>query len=171
MNVTIVIGSITEQEVDVIVNSANTELVMGGGVAAAILAEAGPEVEEEAIAQAPIAVGEVIVTHAGELPAKWIVHVAVVGLAPPDIYECTANALHAAADLEAGSIAFPALGTGSAGISTRESAQGMCEAIMGFAGQPSCLSEVRIVLWDDRQFNVFSKALRLARRKVLERDN
>jgi O-acetyl-ADP-ribose deacetylase (regulator of RNase III) len=146
-DIEIVIGSIVEQDVDVIVNSANTALVMGGGVAAAILAEAGPDVEEEAIAYAPVNVGDVVVTGGGDLPVRHILHVAVVGEIPPDIYECTMSALERAVELDARTIAFPALGTGSARVSVRESARGMCEAIVDFQASGSPLEEIR----DQRQ--------------------
>jgi O-acetyl-ADP-ribose deacetylase len=110
------LGSIVECEADVIVNSANTDLIMGTGVAAAILNEAGPEVEEEAIRQGPVQVGDVVVTGPGNLAAKHILHVAVVGDVPPDIEDCTVRVLERALELAARSIALPALGTGSAGV-------------------------------------------------------
>lgn len=163
--VEIVIGSITEQDVDAIVNAANTDLIMGGGVAAAILAEAGPEVEEEAMAQGPVHVGDVVVTGGGELAARHILHIAVVGAIPPDIYECTMNVLERAAELEIESIAFPALGTGSARVPVRESAQAMCSAIVDFLASGSAPGEIRIVLWDENHFESFERALRRARRR------
>jgi len=161
-SVRIVLGSIVEQEVDVIVNSANTALVMGGGVAAAILAEAGSEVEEEAVQRAPIEVGEVVVTTAGDLSAHHIVHVAVVGEVPPDVEECTRNALEAAVELGARSVALPAIGTGSAGVSVREAARGMCSAIADHVAGETTLEDIRIVLWDEEYFPVFRKELRRA---------
>jgi O-acetyl-ADP-ribose deacetylase len=164
----IVIASITEQEVDAIVNSASTGLVMGSGVAAAILAEAGPEVEEEAIAQGPVMVGDIVVTSGGDLPVHHILHVAVVGKNPPDIYECTFNVLERAVELGVHSIAIPALGTGSAGVPVREAARRMCEAIVDFLSDDSTLSEIRIVLWDAEYFERFDRALRRARRGHME---
>ena len=98
-SVALVVGSIVECEADVIVNSANTDLIMGTGVAAAILHEAGPEVEEEAIRQGPLQVGDVVVTGPGNLAARHILHVAVVGDVPPDIEECTARVLERAVEL------------------------------------------------------------------------
>ncbi len=163
-HIEIALGSITEQDVEAIVNSANTSLIMGDGVAAAILAVAGSEVEEEAMAQAPIAVGDVVVTGAGDLPMRYIIHVGVGGDVPPDIYECTRNALDKAEELEVASVAFPALGTGHAGIRPREAARGMCEALLDFVEESPHLSEIRIVLWDDEHFDPFDRALRRARR-------
>lgn len=161
-DVQIVLGSIVEQEVDAIVNSANTALVMGGGVAAAILAEAGPEVEEDAVRQGPIQVGDVVVTHAGNLSARHVVHVAVVGEVPPDVEECTRSALDKAVELGARTIALPAMGTGSAGISAREAARGMCSAIAHHVAGETTLEDIRIVLWDDELYPVFQKEFRRA---------
>jgi len=151
------------------VNSANTALIMGGGVAAALLAEAGSEVEEEAVAHAPVAVGDVVVTEAGALPMRHILHVAVVGEVPPDIYECTRSVLEKAVELEVSTVAMPALGTGSAGLSVRDSADAMCQAITDFIEDDARLSEIRLVLWDDRHFDSFDRAMRRARRSRASR--
>lgn len=157
--VEIVIGSIVEEEADVIVNSANTGMIMGGGVAAAILHEAGPEVEEEAIHQAPVAVGEIVVTSAGNLAAQNIVHVAVVGEAEPDLYECTSNVLDAAANLGARTLAMPALGTGSAGISPSAAANDIFRAIRDHLKHDRGALQIRIVLWDDEIYLSFQRAM------------
>jgi len=157
--VELAIGSIAEGEVDAVVNSANTSLIMGSGVAEAILAEAGPEVEEEAMEHAPIGVGDVVVTSAGNLDAKWILHVAVVGDIEPDLYECTRRALEEATELGAESIAFPALGTGSAGVSPELAAQGMMQALKDYLMETRSDMQVRIVLWDDELYPTFQEAL------------
>jgi O-acetyl-ADP-ribose deacetylase len=157
--VQLVLGSIVEQEVDVIVNSANTSLAMGGGVAAAILHEAGAEVEEEVVEHGPVAVGDVVVTSAGTLAARHIVHVAVVGEIPPDVRECTWNALDAAEQVGARSVAFPAIGTGSAGLRPRDCARDMCSAIADHVAQDGPIEEIRIVLWDEELFPLFQRAL------------
>ena len=72
-------GDITEYEVDAIVNAANDQLSMGAGVASAIKRKGGTIVEEEAMRQGPIKVGEVVVTTAGNLPANYVIHAAVMG--------------------------------------------------------------------------------------------
>ena len=157
--VEIVIGNIVEQEADVIVNSANTDMIMGHGVAAAILHEAGPDVEEEAMEHAPVAVGEVVVTSPGNLAARHIVHVAVVGDAEPDLYECTSNVLHAAADLGARTLAMPALGTGSAGVPPGTAANDIFRAIRDHLRHDRGSLEVRVVLWDEEYYPAFQRAL------------
>ena len=69
-------GDITEQEVDAIVNAANSQLVLGAGVAGAIRAKGGPEVQRECDAIGPIEVGDAAVTGAGDLRARFVIHAA-----------------------------------------------------------------------------------------------
>jgi len=75
-------GDITEYEVDAIVNAANSELSMGAGVASAIKRKGGTIVEEEAARQGPVECGDAVVTTAGNLPANYVIHAAVMG---PDL--------------------------------------------------------------------------------------
>src|SRR5438067_2622609 len=65
--------------VDAIANAANDHLWMGAGVAGAIKRAGGAEIEREAVAQGPVAVGEAVATGAGRLPARWVIHAAVMG--------------------------------------------------------------------------------------------
>ena len=78
----IVVGDITELAVDAVANAANTELWMGAGVAGALKRVGGDEVEREAMAQGPIALGEAVATHGHGLKAPWVIHAAVMG---PDL--------------------------------------------------------------------------------------
>ncbi len=75
----VVEGDITSLEVDAIANAANNRLSMGAGVAGAIKRAGGEEIEREAVAKGPIDVGEALATGAGRLPAKYVVHGAVMG--------------------------------------------------------------------------------------------
>src|SRR5437867_941807 len=75
-------GDITEYEVDAIVNAANSQLSMGAGVAGAIKRKGGTIIEEDAMHQGPIETGEAVVTTAGNLPANYVIHAAVMG---PDL--------------------------------------------------------------------------------------
>jgi len=159
--VELVIGVIEAEEADVIVNPASTSMIMGEGVAAAILHAAGHEVEEEAMAQAPVAVGEVVVTGAGNLVARHIVHVAVSGDVPPDVYECTRNALIAADELDATTLAMPALRMAS-GIGPREVARGMCDALRDHLEETGSGMRISIVLDDEEMYPIFERALKRA---------
>ena len=73
-------GDITEQEVDAIVNAANSQLVLGAGVAGAIRDKGGPSIQQECDAIGPIEVGDAAVTGAGDLPARYVIHAA--GMSP-----------------------------------------------------------------------------------------
>lgn len=108
----IVVGDITELAVDAVANAANTELWMGGGVAGALKRVGGDEVEREAMAQGPIALGEAVATRGHGLKASWVIHAAVMG---PDlqtdaqaIAAATSAALEMAGRVRARSLALPA---------------------------------------------------------------
>src|SRR3990167_1403271 len=76
----IIQGDITGLEVDAIVNAANNELVMGGGVAGAIKRKGGKGIEDEAVKKGPIEIGGAVSTSAGSLPAKYVIHAATMGM-------------------------------------------------------------------------------------------
>src|SRR3954451_25431512 len=71
-------ADVTKLEVDAIANAANTRLLHGGGVAAAIARAAGPALDEESRAKAPIGLGEAVETTAGEMPSRWVIHAATM---------------------------------------------------------------------------------------------
>jgi O-acetyl-ADP-ribose deacetylase len=120
MELEVVEGDITELDVDALANAANNELWMGSGVAGAIKRAGGAEIEQEAVAQAPIAVGQAIATGAGNLKAKHIVHAAVMGqdlqTSAELISQATRRTLEVADDLGAQTLAMPAFGTGVGGF-------------------------------------------------------
>ena len=119
-------GDITRLEVDAIANAANTDLLHGGGVAAAIARAGGRRVEEESREAAPIALGEVAVTSGGDMPCHWVLHAATMVLGGPTSAEiiraCTAATLRAAESLGARSLALVAFGTGVGGFSMSDAA-------------------------------------------------
>jgi O-acetyl-ADP-ribose deacetylase (regulator of RNase III) len=130
----VIVADLLDADVDAIVNAANSQLWMGGGVAGAIKRAAGAEVEREAMAQGPIQPGQAVATSAGKLPLpiRWVIHAATMG---PDlktsedyIRSATASALAKAVEMGAGSVAFPALGTGVGGFPIERAAQIMVAA-------------------------------------------
>ena len=76
--ITLVEGDITQQEVDAIVNAANSQLVLGSGVAGAIREAGGPTIQRECDAHGAIEVGDAAVTGAGNLPARYVIHAAAM---------------------------------------------------------------------------------------------
>jgi O-acetyl-ADP-ribose deacetylase (regulator of RNase III) len=154
-------GDITRLHVDAVVNAANNHLWMGAGVAGAIKRAGGSDIETEAIRLGPVAVGDAVVTGAGSLPARHVIHAAVMGqdLIPSaeSIRDCTRNALHLADELGLKSIAFPALGTGVGGFSISRCAEIMGDEVRTF--RPHHLECVVFVLFGETAFQEFHRAL------------
>ena len=78
--IVIIAGDLVEQDVDAIVNAANNDLLLGGGVAGAIRRRGGPAIQDECDAHGPVKVGEAAITGAGELPARHVIHAASMAL-------------------------------------------------------------------------------------------
>ncbi|MEV0454287.1 O-acetyl-ADP-ribose deacetylase [Catellatospora methionotrophica] len=123
MHVNLIQGDITRQEVDVIVNAANSSLLGGGGVDGAIHRKGGPEILAACRALRAshygrgLSTGQAVATTAGKLPARWVVHtVGPVFSATEDrselLRDCYRNALRVAGDLGAHTIAFPLISSG-----------------------------------------------------------
>ena len=122
----VVESDITQLDVDAIANAANDHLWMGGGVAGAIKRAGGDEIEREAMRNAPAPVGTAVVTSAGRLPARHVVHGVVMGqdlhTTPELVARATRSCLEAADELGAESLALPAFGTGVRGLPPADAA-------------------------------------------------
>jgi O-acetyl-ADP-ribose deacetylase (regulator of RNase III) len=144
MELEVVEGDITELDVDALANAANNELWMGAGVAGAIKRVGGAQIEQEAVAQAPIAVGQAIATGAGNLKAKHVVHAAVMGqdlqTSAELISQATRRTLEVADDLGAHTLAMPAFGTGVGGFPIERCAELMVTEARAF--EPESLKRV-----------------------------
>jgi O-acetyl-ADP-ribose deacetylase len=178
MQIEIAQGDITQQpDVDAIVNAANTELILGAGVAGAILRRGGVEIDREGQAKGPIKLGEAAVTGAGRLPNKYVIHAAAMGYRPEDakvpkrpgslssaaiIADATRNSLRRAEELRLQSIAFPALATGVAAFPVDECAAVMIGAVREYARDhpESLLERVRFVLYGSQDYAVFERTRR-----------
>jgi O-acetyl-ADP-ribose deacetylase len=123
---------VTQLEVDAIANAANTQLLHGGGVAAAIERAAGRALAEESRAKAPIGLGEAVETTAGDMPSRWVIHAATMELGGPTsaeiIERATRSTLRVAEDLGCRSLALVAFGTGVGGFPLDEAASLMVGA-------------------------------------------
>jgi len=154
-------GDITELEVDAIVNAANNKLLMGGGVAGAIKRKGGKEIEDEAVSKGPIPIGEAVVTAAGSLKAKYVIHAAVMALDfktdADKIRNATINSLKRADELGIESIAFPALGTGVGRFPLDEAARVMYEAVRTHVEEGTSLREIVFVLYGKEAYQAFLK--------------
>lgn len=155
-------GDITGLEVDALVNAANNRLWMGSGVAGAIRIMGGQEIEDEAISKGPIPVGEVLITRAGKLKARYIIHAAVMGqdliTDAATIREATRNSLLRAEELDIRTIAFPALGTGVGGFPVDECPRIMIDEVRRHL-RKSRLEKVIFALFDQRTHQAFKREL------------
>jgi O-acetyl-ADP-ribose deacetylase (regulator of RNase III) len=158
-------GDITDWEVDAITNAANSTLAMGTGVAGAIKRKGGVIIEEEAMRQGPVEVGEAVLTTGGNLAATHVIHAAVMG---PDlktdgetITKTTRAVLTLADKHRITSLALPALGTGVGHIPPPVSAQAMVGTVVTHLKTGgSSLKRVVFVLYQDDALKAFSDALK-----------
>ena len=161
MRLEVVEGDITRLEVDAIANAANNALWMGAGVAGAILRAGGEEIEREAVAQGPIDVGDAVATGAGRLPAKHVIHGAVMGqdLRTDEtlVRRTTERCLELADELGCRSLALPAFGTGVGGFPLDGCARIMVAAAKAHA--PSSLERVVFAVFGDEARRAFEAAL------------
>ena len=162
-------GDIAAQDTDAIVNAANNAFWMGAGVAGAIKARGGVEIEREAMAQGPVEPGACVVTSAGRLAARHVIHAAVMGqdlvTSATFIERATTNALRAADERALQSIAFPAFGTGVGGFPLDACARIMIGAIRDRAPDLVSVRLVKLVLFGERAYTAFEGAAR----QILER--
>ncbi|MBF4133063.1 MULTISPECIES: O-acetyl-ADP-ribose deacetylase [Streptomyces] len=161
---TLVQGSITEQDVDAVVNAANSSLLGGGGVDGAIHRQGGPEILAAcrdlrgSHYGKGLPTGEAVATTAGRLPARWVIHtVGPVWSASEDrsqlLASCHRDALRVAGELGVRTVAFPAISTGVYGWPLEDAARIATETVRA---TPTSVEEVRFVLFDDRAYEVFA---------------
>ena len=154
-------ADLTEMDTDAIVNAANNDLILGGGVAGAIRRKGGDAIQRECNEIGTIPVGYAAITTGGKLKARWVIHAASMRLGGATTAEAlrssTAHCLRIAKDRGLKTIAFPAVGTGVAGFPLEESAKIMLrEAAEHLRGETS-LEIVRFVLFDDAAKEIFQR--------------
>jgi len=153
-------GDIAAQDTDAIVNAANNALWMGAGVAGAIKARGGVEIEREAMALGPVEPGACVVTSAGRLAARHVIHAAVMGqdlvTSATFIERATTNALRAADERALQSIAFPAFGTGVGGFPIDACARIMVGVVRDAAPVLHSIRLVRFVLFGPHAYDAFA---------------
>jgi O-acetyl-ADP-ribose deacetylase (regulator of RNase III) len=151
LTVAILQGDLTQQDVDAIVNAANNDLELGGGVAGAIARAGGPQIQTECRAIGPIEVGDAAITGGGRLKARFVIHAASMRLGgrtnAESLRSSTRRSLEIAKDKGLRSIAFPAVGTGIAHFPMDECARIMLEEVVAHAQRGTSLQEVRFALF------------------------
>lgn len=157
-------GDITELDVDAIVNAANNDLILGGGVAGAIRTKGGPRIQEECDRIGPIRVGEAAVTTAGNLKAYYVIHAASMQLGgrttSDSLHSSVRNSLLRAEEKGFKTIAFPAIGTGIAGFPMRDCAGIMIGEVLEHLKSHSSLEKIYFVLYDDATLQTFEETYR-----------
>jgi O-acetyl-ADP-ribose deacetylase len=153
-------GDIAAQTTDAIVNAANNHFWMGAGVAGAIKSRGGIEIEREAVAQGPVEPGRCVITPAGRLPARFVIHAAVMGQdlrTSSGLIDRAAREALAMADARGlASIALPAFGTGVGGFPLAECATIMIGAIRERAPSMASVRLVRLVLFGAAAYRTFA---------------
>jgi O-acetyl-ADP-ribose deacetylase (regulator of RNase III) len=153
-------GDLADQSVDAVVNAANNAFWMGAGVAGALKARGGAALERAAMAQGPVEPGRCVMTGGGRLPARHVIHAAVMGqdlrTSGALIEQATRNALAMADAAGLQSMAFPALGTGVGGFDVEECARIMIGAIRSVAPVLQSLRSVRFVLFGRSAYERFA---------------
>ncbi|RAG81137.1 O-acetyl-ADP-ribose deacetylase [Streptacidiphilus pinicola] len=179
MEITLTQGDITEQQVDAIVNAANSSLLGGGGVDGAIHRAGGPEILAECRALRAahygkgLPTGQAVATTAGRLPARWVIH--TVGPVHPDPREgaelarrtellasCYRESLRIATELGARSVALPAVSTGVYGWPMESAARIALAEVMEMGrtgGLDEAIDEARFVLFGADAYGVFERVL------------
>jgi len=155
-------GDLTEMDADAIVNAANNDLFLGGGVAGAIRRKGGEEIQRECDAIGSIPIGYAAITTGGKLKARFVIHAASMELGgktnADSLRRSAAHSLKIANERGLKTIAFPAVGTGIAGFPLKDCAEIMLrEAAQHLRGETS-LETVYFVLFDEAAQGVFERA-------------
>ncbi len=157
-------GDITDFDGDAIVNSANTELILGSGVAGAIREKGGYEIQAECNKTGSIPLGEATITPAGDLKAKFVIHAAGMNLGgqveTEALKNCTLNSLKVADKYEIKTLAFPAIGTGVGGYPLEACAEVMLSVVLDYLkSETTKIEKVYFILFEDTAFNAFNSRL------------
>ncbi len=158
-------GNIAHQpDVEAVVNAANAQLRVGGGVAGAIHRSAGPGLEEECRPLAPIQPGQAVITGAHNLPNEYVIHCLgpVYGVDEPSdqlLASCYRNALQLSEEHNIGSLAFPAISTGAFGYPMEPAARLALTTILDELPRLSAVRHIRFVLFSQNALETHERVL------------
>lgn len=158
-------GDITEEDLDAIVNAANSSLEGGGGVDGAIHRAGGPSILEECRQIGHCDTGDAVITTAGDLPAKYVIH--TVGPVwhggdrqEPDLLEsCYRRSLAVAVEHDVADLAFPSISTGAYRYPVDSAARVAINTVAAFLEEESRPELVRFVLFDEPTLHAYGQAL------------
>jgi len=155
---------VSQSDITAVINAANAQLRIGGGVAGAIHRAAGHGLEEECRPLAPIKPGQAVITSGHNLPNRYVIHCLgpVYGMDKPEnklLAECYRNSLKIGEEYKIGSIAFPAISTGAFGYPVREAAEIAFRIIIEMIPKLQYVKRIRFVLYGDRNLDIHKEIL------------
>lgn len=155
-------GDLTDMDADAIVNAANNDLQLGGGVAGAIRRKGGEEIQRECDEIGSIPVGYAAITSGGKLKARHVIHAASMQLGgrttAANLGNSVAHSLRIASERGLKTIAFPAVGTGIAGFPIEECASIMLHKAAQHLKQETSVEKIYFILFDDRACDIFTRS-------------
>jgi O-acetyl-ADP-ribose deacetylase (regulator of RNase III) len=156
-------GDLTEATTDAIVNAANNDLQLGGGVAGAIRRKGGPAIQDECDKIGSIPLGEAAITGGGNLCARYVIHAASMHLggrtSEENLRASTRNSLLRAGEKGLHSISFPAIGTGIAGFPMKRCAEVMLDEVRTHLSGATTVESVEFILFDTAALDTFQQVL------------
>ena len=159
--ISVILGDITELDVDAIVNAANAQLNMGGGLAGAIRRKGGETIQDECDKIGFIGVGNAAITSAGKLKAKYVIHAVGPrmgeGSEDKKLERATINALEVANKKRLNSIAFPAISTGIFGCPLEKCAKIMINTAKHYINKNTFPTCITFCLFDKNAYEIFKK--------------
>ena len=156
-------GDITEMSSDAIVNAANARLVLGGGVAGAIRRKGGPSIQAECDKTGGTFVGGAVITTAGNLKARYVIHAVGPRMGEGDedekLQSATLNSLKVADENNLKSISFPAISTGIFDFPIERCAEIMLKTTIGYLKGPTGLEKIVFCLYGAESYDIFASRL------------
>ena len=157
-------GDITESDTDAIVNAANSQLILGAGVAGAIRTKGGPSIQEECNTIGHCPVGRAAITGGGNLKARYVIHAVGPRQGEGDEEEklknATLNSLRVADQNDLKSITFPAISTGIFGFPLDACARIMLTTVKEYLSGPTKIERVIFALFDDKSLKAFEDQMK-----------
>jgi O-acetyl-ADP-ribose deacetylase (regulator of RNase III) len=160
-----VLGDLTCEKVDAVVNAANRHLAHGGGLAGAIVRAGGSIIQDESTELAPVEVGGVVSTSAGTLPCRWVIHAVGPRWGEGDeeakLRSAVTASLNEAHRLGARSVALPAISTGIFGYPKEDGTRVIVDTIRRWLHSVTEheLEEIRLTAFDEPTAGLFARAL------------
>lgn len=164
VRIELVRGDITSERTDAIVNPANSQLILGGGVAGAIRKRGGPSIQKECKRIGGIPVGSAAITGGGDLFAKYVIHAVGPRMGEGNegkkLRSCVMESLALADEKNLRSVSFPAISTGIFGVPPEIAAPSITRGIADHVEKGTSIENIRMVFFGDRMWDDFAEAIK-----------